>query len=209
MPGIRRTAVVVTAFLLLSAAWATAQSPRQHVLPAGTPVVFVADGHLDSGAREGSSVDVHLRDALVLDGAVIAAVGTHARLLVGGITDTASGHRTPAISLDRFSINAGLLPVRARAPIVAPVAAGTAIEATTLAEVDHIGDRYSIVVPFPFKLSNDQPASAYTPTPARTAPPHFNVPARRRGSQPSPTAEPTAAATIVAEPTASATKIPR
>ncbi len=208
MPGIRRTAVVVTAFLLLSAAWATAQSPRQHVLPAGTAVVFISDGRLDPGAREGSTVDVHLRDALVLDGTVIAAAGTRARLLVGGFTDTASGRRTPSVSLERFSINAGTLPVRSAAPIVPPIPVGATIDATTLAEVDHIGDRYSIVVPFPFKLSNDQPASAYTPTPARTAPPQFRLPGRRGGTPP-PTTEPTASATAVAEPTASATKIPR
>ena len=210
MPGVRRTAAVAAAFLLLSAAWATAQSPQQHALPAGTAVVFVADGHLDAGAREGSSAEVHLRDPLVLDGMVIAAAGTHARLIVGGTTDSATGRRTPAVSLDRFTINAGLMPVRAKSPVLPPVTAGMTIEATTLAQVDHIGDRYSIVVPFPFKLSNDQPASAYTPTPARTAPSHLSIPGRgRRGATPPPTAEPSAPASIAPDPAASPTKIPR
>lgn len=208
MPGVRRTAVVATAFLLVSAAWAAAQSPQQHVLPAGTAVVFVSDGRLDPGAREGAVVEVHLRDPLVLDGNVIAPAGARARMVVGGTTD-ANGRRTPSVSLDRFTINAGLMPVRARSPIVLPIAGGAQIEATTLAEVDHLGDRYSIVVPFPFKLSNDRPAAYYTPTPARTANPHpFSIPSRRHpGPTPSPTAPPSDAPASP-EPGPSATKIP-
>ncbi|GAC1573554.1 MAG: hypothetical protein NVS3B7_04940 [Candidatus Elarobacter sp.] len=186
MPGIRRTAVMVAAFLLLSAAWATAQSTRQQKLPAGTAVVFVSDGHLDPGAREGSTVDVHLRDPLVLDGIVLAPAGTRAHLIVGGTTD-ATGKRTPAVSIDGFTINAGLMPVRAISAIVPPIATGAPIDATTLAEVDHFGERYSILVPFPFSLSNDRPAAYYTPTPARTANPHPFDARRRRGS---PTAAP-------------------
>jgi len=200
--GIRRTAVLATAFLLLSATWATAQSQLQHVLPAGTAVVFVTDASLDAGRREGDAVSVHLRDALMLDGTVLAPAGTRARLLIGG-TDTADGKRVPAISLDRFSIAAGLLPVKGERPIVAPLAAGTAIPATTLAEVDHFGDRMSIRVPFPFGLTGDQPASMYTPTPARTAPP-----SRQMKPGPAPTPAATAPPPAADTPAPAPTKIP-
>jgi hypothetical protein len=186
MLGIRRTAVLATAFLLLTATWATAQSRQQHVLPAGTAVVFVTDANLDAGRREGDVVSVHLRDPLMLDGAVLAAAGTRARLLVGR-TEGSNGKQAPVVFLDRFSINAGLLPVKADAPIVPPLPAGSVIQATTLAEVDHFGDRLSIRVPFPFKLSGDQPASMYTPTPARTASPKMQM---KREPTPAPTVAP-------------------
>ena len=186
MLGFQRTAVLATAFLLLTATWATAQSPQQHLLPAGTAVVFVMDGSLDAGRREGDVVSVHLRDPLMLDGTVLAAAGTRAAVLIGG-TDRPDGRRVRAYSLDRFSINAGLLPVKPAGPIVPPLAAGTEIPATTLAAVDHVGDRWSIRVPFPFALTGDQPASAYTPTPARTASPKIMM---QREPSPTPTPQP-------------------
>jgi hypothetical protein len=190
MPGFRRTAVLAAAFLLLSVAWATAESPLAHVLPSGTAVVFVTDAPLDAGRREGSVVTVHLRDPLVFDGTTLAAAGTHAELLVGGIT-APDGQRRPTVSLDRFKINVGLLPVKANQPIVPPLPTGTQIEAKTLADVDHIGERYSIRVPFPFGLSGDQPASAYTPTPARTAPARSLMrPGAKVTSLPTPTPAP-------------------
>lgn len=203
MPGVRRTAVLATAFLLLSAAWATAQAPRQHVLPAGTVVAFITDAPLDAGRREGDVVSVHLRDNVLLDGTVLAPAGTRAQLLIGGVT-TPDGRRRPAISLDHFTINAGLMPVKSVEPIVPPLPAGALIEATTLAAVDHIGDRYSIRIPFPFQLSGDQPASAYTPTPARTATARTMM---RPEPKTSPTPAPAPSATSVPEP--AATKIPR
>jgi len=147
----------------------------------------VLDSNLDPGRREGDVVSVHLRDALMLDGTVLAPAGARAYVLIGG-TDTPNGKRTRAYSLDRFSINAGLLPVKAVDPIVAPLAAGAQIPATTLAAVDHVGDRWSIRVPFPFALTGDQPASAYTPTPARTASPKMQM---KREPSPTPTAQPT------------------
>jgi len=201
MLGIRRTAVVGAAFLLVTAAWATAESPRQHVLPAGTAVVFVTDAPLETGRREGDVVSIHLRDNLVLDGTVLAPAGARAYLLVGGTGP--DGQRRPLITIDRFSISAGLMPVRPNERIVPPVPAGTVIEASTQAEIDHIGDRYSIRIPFPFQLSGDQPASTYTPTPARTAAPI--MPVNRRGATPSPSP---AAATAVPVPSPEATKIP-
>lgn len=188
MTGIRRTAVASTAFLLLPVltAPATAETP-QHALPVGTAVVFVSDAPLAAGRREGDTVPVHLRDALVLDGITLAPAGTHAELVIGGFT-TSDGKRHPAVSINRFTINAGLMPVRAVTPIVAPVAAGAEIPATTVAIVEHIGDRFSIRVPFPYSLPVDKPAAYYTPTPARTAPPRTITPPRRSTPAPSPSA---------------------
>jgi hypothetical protein len=201
MLGIRRTAVAATAFLLLCATWATAQSQQQHALPAGTAVVFVTDANLDTGRREGDVVSVHLRDALTLDGTVLAPAGARAYLTVGGI-DTPNGKRVPAISLDRFSITAGLLPVKPDVPLVAPIPAGTEIHAKTLAAVDRFGDRLSIRVPFPFRLSGDEPASMYTPTPARTA-----SPSKPMRPAPTPTPAPTDSP-APASPASVPTKIP-
>ncbi|MBV8368938.1 MAG: hypothetical protein JO036_08470 [Candidatus Eremiobacteraeota bacterium] len=158
----------------------------------------MTDAPLDAGRRDGDVVAVHLRDALVLDGTTLAPAGAKAVLLVSRSV-TASGKRVESVSLERFSVSAGLLPVRAVDPIVPPVPAGAVIEARTLAEVDHLGDRYSIRTPFPFRLSGDQPASAYTPTPARTAPPFARpggppptrpTPAPSSPPMPSPTAPP-------------------
>ncbi|HTD32503.1 MAG TPA: hypothetical protein VK665_02490 [Candidatus Elarobacter sp.] len=199
MPGIRRTAVVAAAFLLLCATWATAQSQREHVLPAGTAVVFITDAPLEPGRHEGDVVAVHLRDNLALDGTVLAAAGTRAYLVVGSV-EGPNGTRRPAVSLERFAISAGPLPVKAVAPIVAPVPAGAQIDARTEAEIDHIGDRYSVRVPFPFRLSNDAPSSAYTPTPARTASPTMLLQRPPRGSSPAPSPS---AATPVPSPAAS------
>ncbi len=164
----RRAAVLAAAFLLGSYANATAEPP-QHALPAGSTVVFVVDGHLDIAARRGSTVRVHLRDDLVLDGKVLAAAGTPAQLVIGGTT-TEHGARVAVVGIDDFTSTIGLIPVRPAfgAPAIEP---GTMIEAQTLARIDHLGDRFAITVPFPFRLSNEPPLSVYTPTPAKTANP--------------------------------------
>jgi hypothetical protein len=186
MPGIRRTAVLAAAFLLLSAAWATAQSSPAHVLPAGTAVVFVSDALLDVGRREGTAVPIHLRDPIVLDGTTIAAAGTRAELFIGGATQ-ANGTRRPVVVLQQFRTTIGLLPVKPVQPIELPVKNAAVIEAVTEAAIDHIGARYSVRVPFPFGLNGDQPASYYTPTPARTAPPRLIVrPSPRVTTLPTP-----------------------
>lgn len=204
MLGVRRTAVAAAALAALCAAWATAESPSR-ALPTGTPVVFVADGHLDAMPREGTVLVVHLRDPLLLDGVVIAAAGTHARLLVEYPAEPEYRH-TPSVTLDRFTIVAGLMPVRPDHPITLPIAAGDTIAAKTEAQVEHLGTRYSIHVPFPFKLSTDKPSAYYTATPARTAPPHTLVPPGRRRVPPTPL--PTTLASPGAPATAEPTAVP-
>ncbi len=190
MAGIRRVAVLAAALLLLTEAWATAESPPQHALPTGTAVVFVTDAPLDAGRREGGVVSVHLRDPLVFEGAVLAPAGAKAQIVVGS-APAANGKRRPVYTIERFTINAGLLPVRAAEPIVPPLPSGTQVAARTEAEVDHLGNRWSVRLPFPFALGGDSPASAYTPTPARTPPP-FTINTRgRRGATPPPTPSPT------------------
>ena len=190
MPGIRRTAVIAAAFLLLTIAWATAQSSPARVLPAGTAVVFVCEAGLDAGRREGTVIAVHLRDPLVLDGTTLAGAGTRAELYVGGYTQP-DGKRRPVVVLQQFRTTVGLLPVKAAQPIVPPVKPGALIEAYTEAAIDHIGARYSVRVPFPFQLNGDQPASYYTPTPARTAPARtITRPSPRVTSLPTPTEAP-------------------
>jgi len=195
MAGARRIAVIAAAFLLLTEAWATAESPPQHKLPTGTAVVFVTDAPLDAGRREGSVVSVHLRESLALDGVLLAPAGAKADLVLGGLPGP-NGVRRPVYTIERFKTSAGLMPVRLSRTVTAPLASGSEIVATTQAEVDHLGDRVSIRIPFPFALGGDVPASAYTPTPARTAPPFTsNVRGRRGSPSPSPTVAPTTSPT--------------
>lgn len=159
-------------------------------------MVFVSDGHLDVGAKAGSTVKVHLRDDLVVDGATIAPAGTPARLVLGGSV-ASGGARQATISLDEFVAKPGRLPIAPVAATLPRIDVGTAIPAKTLATVEHLGDRFSIVIPFPFPLSNDVPVSQYTPTPAKTAPPH---PFNQRSPRPGATATATPAPAATAEP---------
>jgi hypothetical protein len=198
----------VTALFFVTLAIATAESP-QHALPAGSTVVFVSDGRLEVGAKPGSSAKVHLRDDLRLDGYLIAAAGTPARVILSGPT-TVNGRRVAIISLDEFVTKPGRLPVRPRTPTLEALQVGTTIEAATLAEVDDTGGRLSIHVAFPFRLSTDAPFSMYTPTPAKTAAPLSpGQPRGRHSSQPDAqgSTPPLAAASVSPSPVA--TKIPQ
>jgi len=201
MPGIRPAAVLGTAVLALIAAPATADPP-QHTLPAGTAVVFVADVSLDASPREGTVVLVHLRDPLSLDGTVVAPEGSKAKLHVYYPFEKPGSRGAPVVRLEEFTIPAGLMPVRADRPISLPIAAGATIAAVTQAEIQHIGQRFSILLPFPFPLSSEKPVPYYTATPAKTAPPH-SLPTPRHGHGP-PTPLPTASAA----PETSATPAP-
>ena len=75
--------------------------------------------------------------------------GARAELYVGGATQP-NGTRRPVIVIQPIRTTIGLLPVKAAEPIVPPVPAGTVIQAYTQAAIDHIGERYSVRVPFPF-----------------------------------------------------------
>jgi hypothetical protein len=132
----------------------------------------------------------------VLDGVTIAAAGTKARLL-GGTTLT-DGKREVRVALDQFTTVGGILPVKLVLPLPAVIDVGTTVEARTMAIVEHVGQRYSIRIPFPFPLSAERPAAYYTPTPARTASP-ASMMARRRGS---PTPAPTASPSVAVSPSA-------
>ncbi|HTW85136.1 MAG TPA: hypothetical protein VMD91_13790 [Candidatus Sulfotelmatobacter sp.] len=216
----RRTAVIATAFLLLVAIWETARAqPASDILAIGTPVVFVSDGTLGPGAREGTVVPVHLRDALMLGTMVVAAAGTKAELILGSL-ESPDHKQHRIVALRNFNTVAGLLPVTADS-VPFPTVPGTVLNAVTRAQVVRVGERLSIRTPFPFRLSNDLPTSAYTPTPARTAPPFNAGGGRRRGPSPhpTPTASPTAApssspsetpsaAPTAAAPTAAASSAP-
>jgi hypothetical protein len=187
---------------------ATAQSP-QHALPAGSAVVFVSDGHLDvATAKPGSYVKVHLRDDLHLDGLLVAAAGTPARLVLAGPA-LVNGRREATIALEEFLTQPGRIPVKPRMTTLGALEVGTTIEATTLAEVDDISGRLSIRVPFPFRLSKDTPFSMYTPTPAKTAaPPRTPAPKARPSAAPPSPAAAVGPAGISPQPSAAATKIP-
>jgi hypothetical protein len=191
MPGIRPAVVIGTAVLALIAAPATADPP-QHTLPTGTAVVFVAEVALDATPREGTVVPVHLRDPLSLDGTVVAPAGSKAKLRVFYPFEKPGSRGAPVVRLEEFTIPAGLMPVHADHPIALPIAVGDTIAAATQAEIQHIGQRFSILLPFPFPLSSEKPFPYYTATPAKTAPPH-SLPPPRHGHGP-PTPLPTASA---------------
>jgi hypothetical protein len=185
MPGIRPAVVTTTAVLALIAAPATADPPP-HTLPAGTAVVFVADVAIDATPREGTVVLVHLRDPLSLDGTVVAPAGSKAKLRVFYPFEKEGNRGAPVVRLEEFTIPAGLMPVRADHAIGLPIAAGETIDAKTQAEIQHIGQRFSILLPFPFPLSSEKPVPYYTATPAKTAPPHLIAPPRGNHGPPTP-----------------------
>jgi hypothetical protein len=199
-------AVIATAFLLFVAVGRTARAqPAPDVLPIGTPIVFVLDGTLGPGAREGTVVQVHLRDALLFNGTLVAAAGTRAELLLG--TAGNPERKEPRIvALRGFKTVAGLMPLRLDEQPVGTLTPGTLIAATTRAEIARVATRLSIRTPFPFSLSNDVPASIYTPTPARTAPP-FSPGRGRPSPRPSPPASPSPVASEA--PTSAPSASPR
>jgi hypothetical protein len=204
--NVGRSAVLVTALFFVSPSNATADPP-QHTLPAGSTVVFVSDGHLDAGAKPGSYAKVHLRDDLHVDGYLVAAAGTPARITFEGPT-TIAGKRAAIISLSQFMTKPGLLPVRPRVGTLEAIVVGEQIEATTLAAVNDAGGRLSIQMAFPFHLSTDAPFSMYTPSPAKTALPLDDHHARGPSRRPTPRTNPSPTAAVTASPSAMPTKIP-
>jgi hypothetical protein len=129
-----------------------------------------------------------LRDPLVLGDTLVATAGAPARLVVTAKDTAKDGTPNYHIAITGLELGlAGRLPVRPTMPIVEHIAAGMAIPAQTLAVVGFLEGKIRVAVPLPFKLSNEPPASGYTPAPLRTAAPIIN---RRR-----PTATPVATPT--------------
>jgi hypothetical protein len=168
-----------------------------HVLPAGTPLTFVADDSINTQTvRPGSVFKVHLRGDVVLDGTTIAATGTTARLIVVDRTPRTGSGNTLQIAIEGFRIRGGELPVAPLRPAVDVLVAGTEIPTRTMGTVEQLDGRTVIRVPLPFALPLDVPNGAFTPVPARTAQPRV-VPSPRVRT---PTPVPTAAATATPEP---------
>jgi hypothetical protein len=193
-----------------TAAWAqtpaAASSPSS--LPIGTPLTIVADETVDPRVRPGSEFRAHLRDPLTLGDQLVATAGTPARLIVTGKEIAKDGTPTYRIAIVGLNLGlAGTLPVRPDTAAVGRIAAGMDIPATTLAIVGIDEGKVRVVVPLPFKLSNEPPAAGYTPAPLRTAGPILNNrrrPSRSRSPAPSPTpsASPAASASPPAAPSA-------
>ena len=161
-------------------------------LPPGSPLVFVSDTAVDiRTVRPGAIIRAHLLGDLTLGGAVLAAAGTTADLL---IVDAIRGS-APAqlrIALEHFAIKSAAadLPVVPVDPLVEVLPVGTVVPARTVGSVVHDGDRTIVRAPLPFSLSTDAPNAAYTPLSYRTTAPV--VPPRR--STPSPPASPSTGA---------------
>ncbi len=203
---IRKTALAAV-LIAAGAARATA-APQEHQLPSGTAVVFVSDGRLGLDAKVGSVTTVHLLADVTLDGSVVIPAGTRARLIVGGHPLVNGVRSGTIVSLDSFATRYGTLPIHATATVPV-IDVGATIPAATDAPIIAQNGTYSIAIPFPFSLSNDQPAAAYTPTPARTpggAP--SPIPRRGRGgSSPRPSASPSATPSAIPTPTATPSPI--
>jgi len=174
----------VTALFVCTAGWAAAQTPAS-TLPAGTAVVFIAEGHFDGRAQPGASIRAHLKNDVVLDGTIVAPAGTTAKLIFVG-----AKNGKQSVAIDDFRTRFGFLPVGYAESDEPSMNAGVEIRVRTLANVEHLSDRYVIEEPFPFKIGNDAPASVYTPTPARTAPPILQTTGRGSRRSPSPTPSP-------------------
>jgi hypothetical protein len=196
------------AVLLVSHTAARAQTlAAASSLPIGSALTFVSDETVNARVRPGSEFRAHLRDPLEVANTLVATAGTPARIVVTSKENAKDGTVAYHIAIIGFSLGlAGSLPVRPDAPVVASITTGMIIPATTLAIVGLDGGRVRVAVPLPFNLSNEPPASAYTPAPLRTASPVLNTrrrpgrsprpsPAPSDSAPPSPTATPTPAPT--------------
>jgi hypothetical protein len=183
----------LAAALGLSSGLASAQGTPK-VLPAGTPLTFVADDFVNTQTvRPGSVFKVHLLGNVVLDGTTIAAPGTTARLIVIDRTPRTGGGNTLQIAIEGFKVRGGELPVALLHPVVEAMALGTEIPTKTMGTVEQIEGRTVIRVPLPFLLPADVPNGAFTPIPAQTAQPRV-PPARARTPTPPPTPVPSPSA---------------
>jgi len=86
-------------------------------LPVGSPLYFVLDDGLSSArSRPGDVVHMHLRDALLLNGAVIAPAGSPATMTIVQTHHAASGDNDGSIQISLSPLvtpQYGALPIRA------------------------------------------------------------------------------------------------
>jgi hypothetical protein len=183
----------LTAALCVASGLAQAQvASAPSVLPAGSPLTFVADDAVNpKSVQAGSSFKVHLRGGVLLDGETVAADGTLARLVVVERTKAADGSPAIQFALDSFRVRGGDLPIAPLAATVAGLTPGTPIPAKTMGSVERLEGRFVIHVSLPFSLPADVPNAAFTPVPAQTAQPRAVPPVRVR--RPSPAASPSPA----------------
>ncbi len=198
-----------------TAAWAQSPAAVSSPVAIGSPVTIVADETVDPRVRPGSEFRAHLRDPLTLGGTLVATAGTPARLVVTAKETGKDG--TPRYHIAIIGLHLGLagtLPVKPVMTTVERIVTGMDIAATTLASIGYEAGKIRVAIPLPFKLSNDPPIGAYTPTPLRTAAPIVNR--RKPSASPSPVASPTtpaspvptSAPTLVASPTPPAVASP-
>jgi len=179
-----------------AAAWAQSRAADSS-LPIGSPLTIVSDEAVKPGVRPGSEFRAHLRDPIQVGATLVAVAGTPARIIVVSKETGATGAVSYRIAIDDLKLGlAGILPVRPDSPVVDTITAGLEIPAATLATVDVADGKVRVDVPLPFPLSNEPPASDYTPAPLRTANPALLQPRggrRRPGASPSPTPSPSSA----------------
>ncbi len=175
-----------------AAAWAQSRAAESS-LPIGSPITIVSDEAVKPGVRPGSEFRAHLRDPIQVGATLVALAGTPARIIVVAKETSTTGAAGYRIAIDDLKLGlAGILPVRPDSAVVDAITAGLEIPATTLATVAVEDGKVRIDVPLPFPLSNEPPASDYTPAPLRTANPALLQPRRRRrpGASPSPSPSP-------------------
>jgi hypothetical protein len=194
--------------LAVSGVAALAQT-GQTVLPVGSELTFISEDTVDARVQPGAVFRVHLRDALTgSSGVHIADAGAHAHLVV---VDKAvrDGVTRYAITLRDLAVigGSGELPVSPIVGTVEAITTGMAIPARTTAYVANENGRLRVIIPLPFKLSNDTPQAGYTPIPFHTVSPVLPR-ATKRPTTPAPTTSPEPSPTASATASASATPAP-
>ena len=177
----------MAAALCIPAGLALAQTPLPppHTLPAGTELDFVADDTVSAETvRPGGQYRVHLQHDLVLDGALLAAAGTPARLVVIDRVRRSDGMTALTIAIENFRLKAGALPVAPVTSVVTGIVPATLIPVTTLGSIERTPERVVIRVPVPVPLSTEAPNAAFTFAPYATTAPLG--PVRPRNAKPTP-----------------------
>ncbi len=145
------------------------------LLPSGTTLTFILDDTLSNPKpRPGTTLRVHLRDAVAVGSLTAAAAGASDRIRISTTVPSA------AIAAPEFTITiaplslgaAGQLPLTVVTPVIplANLVTGTPIAVRTAATLNAANGRISMHIPLPFALTNDAPYADWTPIPMRTAP---------------------------------------